>query len=174
MSGAWSLASRGHQACLPVWRRASARRLFCREIGVPRSPVKAVPAARTPSIPAQAAPTGGELVVPNVPQRPSRPRAWPPDGGRKFQVSPPRIGLTAVALYGLRSRFDAIRHRPHLRRMTHLELNDMQTEVLIRELSSIVQNDRYPLSPRIRVLKEILGMMRPEPARPAPLPPLRN
>jgi hypothetical protein len=58
--------------------------------------------------------------------------------------------------------------------MTHLELNDMQTEVLIRELSSIVQNDRYPLSPRIRVLKEILGMMRPEPARPAPLPPLRN
>jgi len=89
-------------------------------------------------------------------------------------VSPPRIGLTAVALYGLRSRFDAIRHRPHLRRMTHLELNDMQTEVLIRELSSIVQNDRYPLSPRIRVPKEILGMMRPEPARPAPLPPLRN
>jgi len=85
-----------------------------------------------------------------------------------------RIGLARSALYGLRRGFDAIRHRPHLRRMTHLELNDMQTEVLIRELSSIVQNDRYPLSPRIRVLKEILGKLRPEPARPAPLPPLRN
>ena len=94
-------------------------------------------------------------------------RARPPDGGEG-------IRLAAVALYGLRRGFDAIRHRPHLRRMTHLELNYMQTEVLIRELSSIVQNDRYPLSPRIRVLKEILGMMRPEPARPAPLPPLRN
>ena len=69
------------------------------------------------------------------------------------------------ALYGLRRGFDAIRHRPHLRRMTHLELNDIQTEVLIRELSSIVQNDRYPLSPRIRVLKETLGMLRPEPVR---------
>jgi hypothetical protein len=49
--------------------------------------------------------------------------------------------------------------------MTHLELNDIQPEVLIRELSSIVQNDRYPLSPRIRVLKETLGMLRPERVR---------
>jgi hypothetical protein len=56
----------------------------------------------------------------------------------------------------------------------NLELNDVQTEVLIRELHSIIQNDRYPLSPRIRVLNEILGMMRPEPARPAPLPPRRH
>jgi hypothetical protein len=76
-----------------------------------------------------------------------------------------RIGLARSALYGLRRGFDAIRHRPHLRRMTHLELNDIQPEVLIRELSSIVQNDRYPLSPRIRVLKETLGMLRPEPVR---------
>jgi hypothetical protein len=53
--------------------------------------------------------------------------------------------------------------------MTHLELNDIQTEVLIRELSSIVQNDRYPLSPRIVALKEILGKLRPEPER-EPLP----
>jgi hypothetical protein len=57
--------------------------------------------------------------------------------------------------------------------MTHLELTDEQTEALIRELSQIIENDRYPLSPRIRVLKEILGMLRPEPARPAPLPPQR-
>jgi hypothetical protein len=42
-----------------------------------------------------------------------------------------------------------------------LELNDVQTEVLIRELGSIIQNDRYPLSPRIVALKEILGQQRP-------------
>jgi hypothetical protein len=56
----------------------------------------------------------------------------------------------------------------------HLELTDEQTEALIRELSQIVQNDRYPFSPRIRVLKDILGQLRPEPPREAPLPPLRN
>jgi hypothetical protein len=51
----------------------------------------------------------------------------------------------------------------------HLELNDAQTEALVRELSNIVQNDRYPLSPRIVALKEILRMMRPDPER-EPLP----
>jgi hypothetical protein len=53
-----------------------------------------------------------------------------------------------------------------------LELNDVQTEALIRELDRIVRNDRYPLSPRIVALKEILGQLRPEPERaPAPSPP---
>ena len=56
----------------------------------------------------------------------------------------------------------------------NLELNDEQAEALIRELHNIIQNDRYPLSPRIVALKEILGQLRPEPARPSPLPPLRN
>jgi hypothetical protein len=56
----------------------------------------------------------------------------------------------------------------------HLELTDEQTEALIRELSQLIDGDRYPLSPGIRVLKEILGMMRPEPERPAPLPPRRH
>ena len=51
----------------------------------------------------------------------------------------------------------------------NLELSDVQAEVLIRELHSIIQNDRYPLSPRIVALKEILGMMRPEPEREPPL-----
>ena len=50
----------------------------------------------------------------------------------------------------------------------HLELTDEQTEALIRALSQIIDSDRGPLLPRIVVLKEILGMMRPEPARPAP------
>ena len=46
-------------------------------------------------------------------------------------------------------------------------------EVQTRELHSIVQNDRYPLSPRIVALKEILGQLRPEPER-EPLPPRRH
>jgi hypothetical protein len=50
----------------------------------------------------------------------------------------------------------------------NLELNDVQAEVLTRELH--IQNDRYPLSPRIVVLKEILGQLRSEPERPSPPP----
>jgi hypothetical protein len=56
----------------------------------------------------------------------------------------------------------------------NLELNDLQTDVLIRDLAQIIDGDRYPLSPRIVALKEILGQLRPEPARPAPLPPRRH
>ena len=54
-----------------------------------------------------------------------------------------------------------------------LDLTGLQTDVLIRELSQIVQNDRYPLSPRIVALKEILAKLRPEPER-EPLPPRRK
>jgi hypothetical protein len=42
----------------------------------------------------------------------------------------------------------------------NLDLNEVQTEVLVRELSQIIQGDRYPLSPRIVTLKEILGQLR--------------
>jgi hypothetical protein len=42
---------------------------------------------------------------------------------------------------------------------------------LIRALSQIIEYDHYPLSPRIRTLKEILGKLRPEPARSAASPP---
>ena len=52
----------------------------------------------------------------------------------------------------------------------HLELTDEQTEAMIRELSQIIDGDRYFLSPRIVALKEILGQLRPEPAC-EPLPP---
>jgi hypothetical protein len=55
----------------------------------------------------------------------------------------------------------------------NLDLNEVQTEVLVRELSQIIQGDRYPLSPRIVTLKEILGQLRPEPER-EPLPPRRH
>jgi hypothetical protein len=53
----------------------------------------------------------------------------------------------------------------------HLELTDEQTEALVRELSQLIDGDRYPLSPRIVALKEILGMLRPEPARAATVAP---
>jgi len=55
-----------------------------------------------------------------------------------------------------------------------LELTDEQTEALIRELSQLIDGDRYPVSPRIVALKEVLRQLRPEPARPAPLPPRRH
>jgi hypothetical protein len=54
-----------------------------------------------------------------------------------------------------------------------LELTDEQTEALIRALSQIIENDRYPFSARIRTLKEIRAKIRPEPAR-EPWPPLRH
>ena len=46
-----------------------------------------------------------------------------------------------------------------------LNLNDQQTDALARLLSKTIDGDRYPLSPRIQVLKEILHMIRPDPAR---------
>ena len=53
----------------------------------------------------------------------------------------------------------------------HLELKDIPAEALIRELFHTIDGDRYPLSPRIVTLKEILGQLRPEPERePPPLP----
>jgi len=55
----------------------------------------------------------------------------------------------------------------------NLELTDEQANALIRELSQIIENDRYLLSLRISVLKEIRAKIRPQPAR-EPLPPLRR
>ena len=51
--------------------------------------------------------------------------------------------------------------------MTTLELSDEETAVLTRELTDITWNDRFPLSPRVQILKAILAKLRPEPARPA-------
>ena len=39
----------------------------------------------------------------------------------------------------------------------NLELTDEETGALIRELTQIVQNDRYPLSPRIVALRRSWG-----------------
>jgi hypothetical protein len=51
-----------------------------------------------------------------------------------------------------------------------LDLTDEETDALARLLSRTIDDDRYPLSPRIQTLKGILGKIRPEPVR-EPLPP---
>jgi hypothetical protein len=52
----------------------------------------------------------------------------------------------------------------------NLDLTDEEIAVLTQELHDIVENDRYPFSPRIRTLRAILAKLRPEPVR-EPLPP---
>ena len=54
--------------------------------------------------------------------------------------------------------------------MPHLDLTDDEAAALTQELHDIVENDRYPFSPRIRTLRAILAKLRPEPVR-KPLPP---
>lgn len=51
------------------------------------------------------------------------------------------------------------------------DLNNDEIAALARLLANTINADRYPLSPRIQLLKAILGKFRPEPAREAfPLP----
>ena len=54
-----------------------------------------------------------------------------------------------------------------------LDLTDEETGALTRLLSNTIDDDRYPLSPRIQILKAILIKIRPEPAR-EPQPPLKH
>jgi hypothetical protein len=55
----------------------------------------------------------------------------------------------------------------------NLDLTDEQAAALERELRRITDDDRYPLSPRIQMLREIRNMIRPEPKR-EPLPELKR
>jgi hypothetical protein len=88
-------------------------------------------------------------------------------GGRQV----PRIvhPLVRTSLYAIPSGLGLTPHIPGM----NLELTDEQTDALSRELSLIIEYDRYRLSPHIRALKEILGQLRPERAR-EPLPPRRH
>jgi hypothetical protein len=47
----------------------------------------------------------------------------------------------------------------------HLDLSDEQTAALLGTLDRMIDSDRYPLSPRIRTLKEIRAMIKPYPVR---------
>ena len=51
-----------------------------------------------------------------------------------------------------------------------LALNDEEAATLLAELDRIIDNDRFPLSPRILALKDIRAKIRPDPER-EPLPP---
>jgi hypothetical protein len=55
--------------------------------------------------------------------------------------------------------------RPHIGAVQHLDLTDDEAVALTRELHDIVENDRYPFSPRIRTLRGIVAKLRPEPVR---------
>ena len=50
-----------------------------------------------------------------------------------------------------------------------LHLTDEQAD-LLAELDRIIDNDRYPLSPRIRALREIRVLLKPYPTPPPPFP----
>jgi hypothetical protein len=51
-----------------------------------------------------------------------------------------------------------------------LDLTEEETDALAGLLRRTIDDDRYPLSPRVQTLKSILAKIRPEPAR-EPLPP---
>jgi hypothetical protein len=61
-------------------------------------------------------------------------------------------------------------NRPNLSGMI-LDLSDEETTALLRLLSTKIDEDRYPLSPRVQILKAILGKFRPEPAHALLSPP---
>jgi hypothetical protein len=53
----------------------------------------------------------------------------------------------------------------------HLDLTDEQVETLLAELDRLIDGDRYPLSRRIRALREIRALLKPYPERPPPAAP---
>jgi hypothetical protein len=51
-----------------------------------------------------------------------------------------------------------------------LDLSELETDALATLLRRTINDDKYPLSPRIQILKTVLNKIQPEPER-APLPP---
>ena len=74
---------------------------------------------------------------------------------------------------GPRGQAEMIAPQAHIPAMKNLELTDDEAQALVRVIREAIDSDRFPLSPRIAVLRSILAQLRQEPAR-APLPPLRN
>jgi hypothetical protein len=54
----------------------------------------------------------------------------------------------------------------------NLELSDADITILADLVKRTIDDARYPLSPRVTKLREILAKLRPEPVR-KPLPPLK-
>ena len=86
-------------------------------------------------------------------QRPSRPLQWPPE--KSLYGLPRGFGLTGFRRRCYLSPFPSGPFggwlTPHFGTM-NLELNDEQTEALIRLLSRTIDGDRYPLNILIVVL----------------------
>lgn len=55
----------------------------------------------------------------------------------------------------------------------NLDLSDDESAALARLLRKTIDEDRYPLSPRVRLLQAILDKIEPSPAREQP-PPLKT
>jgi hypothetical protein len=55
-----------------------------------------------------------------------------------------------------------------------LHLTGEQVDLLVRELDRVIEDDRYPLSPRITALREIRAMLKPYPERPPTAAPQRQ
>ena len=51
-----------------------------------------------------------------------------------------------------------------------LHLTDGQVALLVTDLDRIINDDRFPLSPRIRALREIRALLKPYPIRPPAAP----
>jgi hypothetical protein len=68
-------------------------------------------------------------------------------------------------LSGCRARgLAALGKRTHLPVMM-LDLTEEETEALARLLRRTIDDDRYPLSPRVQTLRAVLDKIRPEPVR---------
>jgi hypothetical protein len=54
-----------------------------------------------------------------------------------------------------------------------LDLTDDETAALVRLLRRTIDDDRYPMSPRLAPLRAILAKLEPPQPRPRPPPPLK-
>ena len=50
------------------------------------------------------------------------------------------------------------RPRPHIGAMQHLDLSEEEAAALVALLTRTIDGDRYPLSPRIRTLRVVIGV----------------
>ena len=92
------------------------------------------------------------------------PAAQAPSG---FSFSPVGLWSAACATSHRSVPLDKVPQRPqrpHIGAMQHLDLSDNEAAALTRELLNIiVENYRYPLSPRVQMLRDILAKLSAEP-----------
>ncbi len=55
--------------------------------------------------------------------------------------------------------------------MTNLELDDTEKAALVALLTVEIENTRWPMAPRTKVLRSVLDKLEPAPSRPQPYPP---